>query len=175
MSDVIDRHRTTMSDSDVIHRALPAQHSCGRMSDDDWVAGSKSILTDFWEPTYEWPPQLFTSPKMSALRQLEHQLLSVTDNWDGYHAKAPNTEAIATTLTVLNSMPPGIPFPDVYPSTDGGVILEWESSDAEVLLVVESKNKIETTVDLEGSRFEGPIESVMSDLVAALQRISSSA
>ena len=175
MSDVIDRHRTTMSDSDVIHQVGPPQDSCGWMSDDDWVAVSKSILADFWEPTYEWPYQLFASPKMSALRQLEHQLRSITDNWDGYHAKAPNTEAIETTLTVLNQLPNDTPFPDVCPSTGGGVILEWESPGAEVLLVIESAYEIETTVDLEGSRFEGPIESLMSELVEALHKISSSA
>lgn len=175
MSDVIDRHRTTMSDSDVIQQVRPPQDSCGRMSDDDWVAVSKSILTDFWEPTYEWPHQLFASPKMSALQRLEKQLLSITDNWDGYYAKAPHIEAIKITLTILDSLPHEIPFPDVYPGTNGDVILEWKSPDAEVLLVIESAYEIETTVDLEGSRFEGPIESLMSELVAALQRISSSA
>ena len=175
MSDVIDRYRTTMSDSDVIHQVGPLQDSCGRMSDGDWVAVSKSIPADFWEPTYEWPSQLFASRKRFALRQLERQLLSITDNWDGYHAKAPNTEAIETTLTLLDSLLPVVPFPDVFPSTEGGVILEWESSDAEVLLVIESANKMETTVDLEGSRFEGPIDSVRSELAAALHRISSSA
>lgn len=175
MSDVIDRHRTTMSDSEVIPQVGPLQGSCGWMSDDDRVVVSRSILADFWEPTYEWPSQMFASPKRSALQQLGRQLLSITDNWDGYHAKAPNTEAIATTLTLLDSLPSGMPFPHVCPSTEGGVILEWESSDAEVLLVIESANEIETTVDLEGSRFEGPIESVTSKLAAALQRISSSA
>ncbi|MCQ3807924.1 MAG: hypothetical protein OXB92_05755 [Acidimicrobiaceae bacterium] len=161
-----------MSDSDVVHRAQPSRHPCGWMSADDWVTGSELNFAAPLEPI-GWSPQLFAGLKMAALRQIEHQLRSITDNWDGYHAKAPSTEAIATTLTVLDSLLPVIPFPNVCPSTDGGVILEWESSDAGVLLIIESAYEIETTVDLEGSRFEGPIEAVMSELAAAIQKISS--
>ena len=163
-----------MSDSDVIHQVRPPQDSLGWMSADDWVTGSELIFAAPSEP-YGWHPQLLASQKTAALRQLEHQLRSITDNWDGYHAKVPNTHAIATTLTVLDSLPSVIPFPTVCPSTDGRIILEWESSDAEVLLIVESAYEIEATVDLEGSRFEGPIEAVMSELDAALQKIASSA
>ena len=175
MSDVIDRHQTTMSDSEVIHQVGPPQDSCGRMSDDDWVAGSKSFVAATWKTNYGWPYQLFASPKMSALQRLERQLLSITDNWDGYYAKAPHTEAIVTTLTVLGSLPHGIPFPDVYPGTNGDVILEWESPDAEVLLIIESAFEIETTVDFEGSRIKGSIESLTSEVAAALHKIASSA
>ena len=145
------------------------------MSDDDWIAGSELTFAAPLEPFYRWPPQLFASPKMFALQRLKHQLRSITDNWDGYHAKAPNTDAITIALRILNSLPSGIPFPNVCPSTDGGVVLEWESSHAEVLLIIESANEIETAVDIGGSRFEGPIEAVMSELDAALQKISSSA
>ena len=80
-----------------------------------------------------------------------------------------------TTLKVLDSLPHGIPFPDVYPGTNGDVILEWESPDAEVLLIIGSANEIGTTVDLEGSRIEGPLESLTSEVAAALHKIASSA
>ena len=174
MSDVIDRHRTTMSDSEVIQQVRPPQDSCGGMSDDDWVAVSMSNYAARSEPHYGWSFPLVADPTVSALRHLERRLLSITDNWDGYHAKAPHIEAIKITLRVLEALPYGMPFPDVYPGTNGDVVLEWESPDAEVLLVIESANEIETTVDLEGSRFEGPFESLTSEVAAALRKIASS-
>ena len=164
-----------MSDSDVIQQVRPSQDSCGGMSDDDWVAVSMSNYAAHSEPHYGWSFPLVADPTVSALRQLERRLLSITDNWNGYYAKAPHIEAIKTTLTILDSLPYGMPFPDVSPGTNGDVILEWESPDAEVLLVIESANEIETTVDLEGSRFEGPFESLTSEVAAALHKIASSA
>ena len=175
VSDVIDRHQTTMSDSDVIQQVRPPQDSSGRMSDNDWVAVSISNYAARSEPHYWWGSRLVADPTMSALQRLEQQLLSITDNWDGYCAKAPHIEAIKITLTILDSLPHGMSFPDVYPGTNGDVILEWESPDAEVLLVIESANRIETTVDLEGSRFEGSLESLTSEVAAALHKIASSA
>ena len=82
MSDAIDRHRTTMSDSDGIHQVGPPQDSCGRMSDDDRVVVSKSIFAAPGGPTYGSGSRAFADPKMSALRRLGRQLRSITDNWD---------------------------------------------------------------------------------------------
>ena len=110
---------------------------------------------------------------VTARRQLERRLLTVPDNWDGHNAKAPRLEAVKTMLAILESLPAEVPFPDGSPGTNGDVILEWESPGAEVLLIIESANSVETTVAFDGSRFEGPFESLTSEVAAAFRKIVS--
>ena len=117
------------------------------------------------------------NPKPDALQQLEHRLRALGDNWDGHHAKAPNTDTIETALTVLNTLPAGMPIPDAYPSTEGGVILEWDTANADILLNLEpvtgSAGTAEIAADLGKAIFEGPLETAKTGLTAALLALTS--
>ena len=175
MTDVMDRRQTTMSDSDVIHKVRRRQIASGLMSDDDIVPVSRSFFQTLPASNYKWAESFGTPQKTSALEQLRHRLLLITDNWDGYFAKAPQTKAIEATVNLLDALfkaLPSMPYPDVSPSTEGGVIVEWDSRDADILLIIEPTYQIEASVRLGESEYDGPLESVKVALTSALARIA---
>jgi hypothetical protein len=63
-------------------------------------------------------------------------LLDLDANWDGYGALAPSPGALSLAAKFLNSARDRLPVPDVMASVAGGVILEWESSDVDLILEV---------------------------------------
>lgn len=174
----MDRQQTTMSDSDVVHKATPRQTESRLMSDNDIVRIFPSFPPVPSERTYQWSESFGMIQRASALEQIKRRLSLISDNWDGHYAKAPHTEAINTTLVILDALldvlPPNVPFPDVTPGTEGNVILELNSPDTEILLIIESAYQIETSIDIGGHRFEGPLESVKSRFASALVQIASS-
>ncbi|MDE0606339.1 MAG: hypothetical protein OXH78_04185 [Acidimicrobiaceae bacterium] len=176
MIDVMDRQQTTMSDSDVVHKVRPRQAASGLMSDDDIVHVSRSFSRVPSASSYEWPASFETMQRASALEQLKHQLFLITDNWDGYYAKAPQTNAIEATVDLLNILfeaLPSMPFPDVGPGTEGNVVVEWDSRDTDIVLIIEPTYQIEASVRLEETEYDGPLESVRGALTSALARIAS--
>ena len=168
----MDRGRTTISDLEVVRRTLPAQVPCGWISDKDVVL--------FQRAPYGFPPTLFDSWQTAAgsnerawvLLQVESKLRQFHDNWDGHFAKAPTEPAIQSATTLLDAVLPHLPMPEVSPSTDGGVILEWDSHEAEVLLIVEPSSQVEVSVCLDGFYSDGPFEEVQEELLLALKRIA---
>lgn len=46
-------------------------------------------------------------------------------NWDGYGAAPLTASAYDEALALLNSLPPGLPPPEVVPEPDGSIGLEW--------------------------------------------------
>ena len=53
-------------------------------------------------------------------------LLQLRDNWDGYRTLSPRRDAGMFALEVLHqAMRPRTPLPQVVPSSDGGIQLEW--------------------------------------------------
>lgn len=179
MNDVMYRQRTTMSDSDVVHKVVPRQSLCVWTQDSNIVAevrrgthATTHVGRSQWRGTY----------RTEALQHLKRQLHQIPDNWDGYYAKAPDAHAINTAVTLLEVLVetlPDLPLPDTSPSTDGGVILEWESPNAEVLLVIDPMHRtdpisnIDMSIECKGSRFEGPLESLESELLSAFSQIAS--
>lgn len=99
-------------------------------------------------------------------------LSRLKDNWDGHFAHAPREEVVERAATLLDALPAGMPYPEVSPSTEGGVILEWEQPGAEVLLII-GPTDIEVSVELDGVVTEGPLAAVESALVATLARVAS--
>jgi hypothetical protein len=163
MSTLVDRHRTTMSDSDVA--SLPARdpYASGSMSDDDVVLARRAMFP-FGAWRHRVPGPYGAGARARALDRL-------VDNWDGHYAYAPRAEVIERAEALLDGLPRGMPLPDVSASTDGGVILEWDQTGVSVLVVL-GLTDVEVSVELDGVVSEGPLGAVESALVAALARVA---
>ena len=168
----MDRGRTTISESEVVHRLEPAQVPCGWVSDKDVIFpreapfGSRLALVNSWQTTVSG------SQKERVLLQVENKLRQFHDNWDGHYAVAPAETAIKSATTLLDAALPHLPMPEVSPSTDGGVILEWDSHETEVLLIIGPSSQVEASVCLDGLYRDGPFEEVQEELLLALERIA---
>ena len=110
--------------------------------------------------------------KARVLLQVESRLRQYHDNWDGHYAKAPAETAIQYATTLLDAVLPHLPMPEVSPSTDGGVILEWDAHETEVLFIIEPSSQVEVSVCLDGFYHDGLFEEVQEELLLALKRIA---
>lgn len=65
------------------------------------------------------------------------------DNWDGYGAKAVDTDSFYNAFHFALSIPSSVPTPEVYVDTDGEITFEWYKGRRQVFSVsVGSKNEI---------------------------------
>lgn len=70
------------------------------------------------------------------LRELEKTLDErSSDGWDGDRAKALSKEVLQSTVTFLESFPPGIEPPQIAAEPDGAITLEWYRSPEKVISV----------------------------------------
>lgn len=69
-------------------------------------------------------------------RELEKTLDECSsDGWDGDRAKALSKEVLQSSVTFLQSFPPGIEPPQIAAEPDGAITLEWYRSPEKVISV----------------------------------------
>ncbi len=163
MSDLMARHRTTMSDSDVAALPVGNANVCGWMSEEGAVP-TGGTLPSLAISSYHASTRPSPGERVRALSRLE-------DNWDGHFAHPPRHDVVERVATLLDKLPPAIPIPDVNPSNDGGVILEWEEPGIEVLLLI-GPTDVEVSIELDGVTTEGSLEAVEFELMSALDRVA---
>ena len=66
-----------------------------------------------------------------ALRDFR-RLLALDDNWNGYGERAVHEDAVKRAMNVLNVVGVDGPRPDIVPTSDGGVQVEWSVDGCEI-------------------------------------------
>jgi len=62
--------------------------------------------------------------------------------WDGFDADPIRAETVLAVSRFLESLPPGIPAPDVAAEPDGDITLEWHRSPWRTLSISVSRNNM---------------------------------
>lgn len=103
------------------------------------------------------------------------RLVALESNWDGHGALRPRPDSLQVVAEFLAALPSEMPDPDVLASTTGGVLLEWEQDDVELLLTVSGAAFSSAVVAVDDSEVEGPIDSVRDEVLEALSKLMSRA
>ncbi len=112
------------------------------------------------------------APARDGVGEWAHALGGLQDNWDGHLARAPSSEFIERATALLDGLPPDKPPPEVFPSTDGGVILEWNQPGAEIVVII-GPTGIEVSIERNDEIIEGSLESLESAFVSTLGQTDS--
>ncbi|MDP2200825.1 MAG: hypothetical protein Q8K07_02310 [Methylicorpusculum sp.] len=98
-----------------------------------------------------------------------YAILSLEDNWDSYGAKRiSNRVADAATELLCNIMQANTPAPQVVPSANGSIQLEWHLAGVDLEIEVESANASKVFFEdslNEESAWEGEISFDLTKLV----------
>lgn len=129
------------------------------------------MSTPAWAPT---PHLIAPQPRLRpSLFDPVARLAELMPNWDGYQGKPPSAAVLKMTIRVLAALPPQVPDPEVLPSTDGGVLLEWDMSGVELLLGLDDQALHTAVVSIDGSgEQEGPAVGLHDAIVDALGRLA---
>jgi hypothetical protein len=73
---------------------------------------------------------------------------------------------------VLNSLPHGVPGPEILPSTDGGLLLEWEGLDVDLAVEIDAAGALRTLVETPEERVEGEFRRLEDRFWRTLWRLS---
>ena len=103
------------------------------------------------------------------------RLVALDANWDGSGAQTPAPDSIGKVAEFLAALPREIPDPDVIASTTGGVLLEWETDDVELLLSVVGSAFASAVVLIDNDEVEGSVATVRDEIFEALYRLISHA
>ncbi len=77
-----------------------------------------------------------------------NQVLALQPGWDGCHARIATIEALSAVIEVLNAIDlEHVPVPDVSPSIDGGLLLEWHRNGFELDVWVGPDGSVNVTYD----------------------------
>ncbi len=93
-------------------------------------------------------------------------LKSLGKNWDGYGAEAPIgalVNCVEGFLRSVGSQAVMPPKPEVTPSNDGGVMLEWETAKGDFFLEILPKDEINVHVETADMEFEGSLTECLED------------
>jgi hypothetical protein len=162
MTAIIDRRpQTTMSGDEVSLRTTFSAPSTSLSEGDVYFA------LPAWAPT---PHLIAPQPRLRpSLFDPVARLAELMPNWDGYQGKPPSAAVLKMTIRVLAALPPQVPDPEVLPSTDGGVLLEWDMSGVELLLGLDDQALHTAVVSIDGSgEQEGPAVGLHDAIVDAL-------
>lgn len=95
-------------------------------------------------------------------------LAALDDDWDGYGALAPRAGALKAAADVLVEWGRSIPSPQVMASVGGGVLLEWESRDVDLVVDVEAEGSVSVYVRACDAESEGPLDEHRQEAEQAL-------
>ncbi|MDE0668378.1 MAG: hypothetical protein OXI48_05050 [bacterium] len=101
-------------------------------------------------------------------------LRSLRDDWDGHGGLSPSGEALACAyefLVTLETWPPHALRPDVMASTEGGVLVEWDADDVEVIIEIPPRGGVNVYFKTARAEVEGPVEDHLADLSEALSHV----
>src|SRR6266540_5638638 len=105
------------------------------------------VLRDFYE-TYS-----IQEVHREAHRALHAAIAeALTDNWDGYGARAVRPETRDNAIWFLRSLPSSVPSPDVAVDPDGEVAFEWYASPGRVFSVSVGSGDVVTFAGLKGRK-----------------------
>lgn len=103
------------------------------------------------------------------------RLLALGDNWNGYGERAVHEGAVKRAMEVLDVVGVDGPCPDVVPTSEGGVQLEWTSSASEIEVEIPPVGPaLVFVVDDSGPEFEilaGARSSVWAELQDRIARM----
>ena len=152
MLELEDHVKRRMLSDDDVHAVFGVRSlACGTLSADSVIlAGrphhvivadnlSHSLLSD------DWVEQELT------------QLVDLDDNWDGYGALAPTAEALGAAAHFLQMWRQESCRPTVMGSTEGGVLLEWETDEVDLILEFEDLGVVSAYVRMGQTEVEGPV------------------
>lgn len=160
MTATIDwRHQTTMS-SDEISRSRFVSSSASLS-----VGEVRFTLTD-WTPSSEHFQR--RQRLRSSLSEPVAHLVHLLPNWDGHHAKVPSVEALRWAVRLLAALPDQVPDPHIMPSTEGGVLIEWNAEGVELILSLSGRGLDSAVVSIDGREQEGPAMALLHDIEYAL-------
>lgn len=152
MTDLIDAHsRSTLSDEEVWPWPVSGPDTGGWLSGREIQVFGSGVSGRQLESVQRRP-----SARRPAARALE-PLLSLTDDWDGHGAIAPSIDALKITSTFLRSLSGAAQVPDVMASVSGGVLIEWEAAEVDLILEVESHGSVNVHVRKGDTEEEGPL------------------
>jgi len=90
-----------------------------------------------------------------AVVQRINQVLMLRSGWDGAHAQPVAEAAVHGVVAVLNEIAlEGAPVPDVSPSIDGGLLLEWRRNGFELEVWIAPDGSASVTYDRDGASWE---------------------
>jgi hypothetical protein len=117
-----------------------------------------------WQPTQYWPQRIMT-------RLVE--LLSLPAGWDTYDAPPIDQRAVARAgQLLLRTMDEWSPLPDILPSSDGGVILEWYRPTVQLRIDVPPEGSPELYYQQGDASWEGTVGEATPDVRELLFRVS---
>lgn len=95
------------------------------------------------------------------------------DNWDGYGALSVDYMAQKIAVNLLTGlMKFEIPRPDILPTANGGVALEWETAQINLALEINPYRDIRACIwSSSDGELEGPIEYLVSDVINAFNEL----
>ena len=100
-------------------------------------------------------------------------LAALDDDWDGYGALAPRAGALKAAADVLVWWGQNVPPPQVMASVGGGVLLEWESRDVDLIVDVGADGDISVYVRGGDGESEGPLDEYRQEAEQALALLAS--
>lgn len=109
----------------------PPNHFDGTTTVIEWITTA--------EPPYGLigPPHFVQSASVQlGCNAVLEEISSLADGWDGYGALAPTPESCAHVKSFLAGVGREIPAPDVSPSSNGTINLEWQSNEGIAFLEV---------------------------------------
>jgi len=108
-----------------------------------------------------------------AVSELLAPLTALEENWDGYGALAPSAGALKAAEDVLVEWGRSVPPPQVMASVEGGVLLEWESRDVDLVVDVGAEGGVSVYVRACDVENEGPLDDHRQEAERALTLLSS--
>ena len=100
------------------------------------------------ESSYKFagPPSLSTTSGPYNPILLIEELRKLEDGWDGYGALPLTAESCTHASAFLSAVPPGVPAPEISPTSNGTIAMEWQSNGGEAY------------VDIGRTRYSGHIQ-----------------
>lgn len=100
-------------------------------------------------------------------------LAVLDDDWDGNGALAPTAGVLRVATDLLGVWMKDAPPPQAMASVGGGVLLEWESYEADLVIEVGVDDSVNVFVRVRGVEYEGPLHEHQQNAEHALALLTS--
>lgn len=123
----------------------------------------RQTLSDADYSPSQWPTSgtgthtflnLWFAPQFAPVLQELSSFLRLDANWNSYGANRISHVAVESAIRLIGNYDHGLPTPDVYPTSIGGVMFEWGRGDESVEMRFEPNGSISILVDNRGEMTE---------------------